>query len=782
MIWRLHSARTMVAPLAWTFWFAVMLGLRALSFGAAGLPGVERLAASVPFAVMNTIVLAIVLHLVARFPIVGDRARYHLAVHALGAACLAVAGVALDRAVRVVFPVPPVLSWPVSVLLAMLNYALLAGAVHALEYARRYRRGELRDLQLRARLAATEHQRAMAELRALKAELNPHMLGNALHSVGTLLTDDPNAAQRILHQLTDLMHGALARVGHEEVSLGEELAALEPFLAIERTRLGGALTVEWDIDAEALAVRVPSMLLQPLIENAVAHGVAPNGGGRLTISARIVREAQDWMEIDVADDGVGLAAGASGLWRVGMALGVGMSHSRARLRELHGPEARIALVSNPDGRGACSRIRFPLAVRGAEWEGSPHPDGVGLSPTLHDGAADGATAPSSPRPASSRWRRLLPLAGFLLAAALLGRIARDVPLADGRYPSLVGATKEGLATAAIWTAILSIAIWAARRYPLGVGRMRRHLAEQAMVMIAVVLITVAGKGLVTIVLGYPGPAFGGSRMLLGFGSYVAFYLLISGVVHAVEFAARLRDAEAARLRLHVDLQEASRRRAEAALRALKTELNPQLYVSAFTTISSLLERDPVAAVRLITHLGDLVRDAVARTATLEVSLEEELASLTPFLAIERARAGGELLVEWEVAPDLMDARVPHLILPPLMQSTLWPEPQSAGRSAITVAASRHGERLELTVHRRLLPDSERAASEEVQRDVAGPSPANSSTPHAALTNTRERLAELYGDDAEVALDAASGGGVVARVWLPFMEVDESPLFRMRPRV
>jgi signal transduction histidine kinase len=218
----------------------------------------------------------------------------------------------------------------------------MVGAAHALEYGRSLREREVKASQLEARLSK-------AQLEVLRSELQPHFFFNALHSISTLMHRNVEAADEMLTQLADLLRLSLERRSVQEVPLREELALLEHYLKIMRIRFGDRLSISVDADPRLLDVRVPLFILQPLVENALQHGIAKRAGaGGVAIEARPVDAS---VEIVVRDDGPGLSSPA-------VREGIGLSNCRLRLEQLYGPAGTLA-ISNQPGRGTQVTIRLP---------------------------------------------------------------------------------------------------------------------------------------------------------------------------------------------------------------------------------------------------------------------------------------------------------------------------------------------------------------------------------------------------------------------------------------
>ncbi|HEY9429478.1 MAG TPA: histidine kinase [Gemmatimonadaceae bacterium] len=184
-------------------------------------------------------------------------------------------------------------------------------------------------LQARAR-ERLEARLARAQLEALELQLHPHFLFNTLNAITALIAQEPRSAQRIVAGLSELLRFSLGRAGEQEVTLERELDLLGRYIEIQEVRFPDRLRVEVDVGPDVMVALVPSMILQPLVENAIRHGIAPRAaGGRVDV--RAVREGET-LRLTVRDDGLGAAAKPSGEARSG----VGLANTRARLQHLYG--------------------------------------------------------------------------------------------------------------------------------------------------------------------------------------------------------------------------------------------------------------------------------------------------------------------------------------------------------------------------------------------------------------------------------------------------------------
>jgi signal transduction histidine kinase len=235
----------------------------------------------------------------------------------------------------------------------LMTYLFLIGVAFALAYRRESEARAVNAAHLETRLVE-------AQLQSLQRQLHPHFLFNTLNTISGLIRTDPDAADGMIDRLGDLLRMTLHKSGIQEVPLKEELDVLQKYVEIEQTRFGSRLHVEMDVQPEVLDAQVPSLVLQPLVENAIRHGIAPNARpGWIAVHASRDREE---LLLQIRDSGDGLPPDRL------MALnrGVGLDNTRARLEHLY-PGRYQFTFSNLE-RGFCVTIRIPFRETPSEIE------------------------------------------------------------------------------------------------------------------------------------------------------------------------------------------------------------------------------------------------------------------------------------------------------------------------------------------------------------------------------------------------------------------------------
>lgn len=238
--------------------------------------------------------------------------------------------------------------WTVSLIPGVIFYWLILAINLAFDYQRRYRAETLKASELHARLAE-------AQLAALRMQLHPHFLFNALHSITALvLKKDDRTAVRMINRLSDLLRRTLENSEAQQIPLKREIEFLRLYLEIEQTRFADRLTVEMRIEPETLDAQVPNLILQPLVENAVRHGFAASStASRIEICAA---RCDGNLRLEVRDDGCGLPAG----WDESVT-GIGIKNTRDRLMQLYGAQHDFRLCNNKNG-GVTATIRLPYQL------------------------------------------------------------------------------------------------------------------------------------------------------------------------------------------------------------------------------------------------------------------------------------------------------------------------------------------------------------------------------------------------------------------------------------
>jgi two-component system LytT family sensor kinase len=241
-------------------------------------------------------------------------------------------------------------------------YMLIGLVGYAFSYYRRYREGELRSVRLEAQLS-------QAQLQALKMQLHPHFLFNTLHSISALLHHQPEAARTMITRLGDFLRLTLENSGTQEVTLKKEMEFLRCYLEIERVRFQDRLMTRVNVSPPALDARVPNLILQPIVENAIRHGIAPRATpGLIEILAKPQNGS---LRIQIRDNGPGLPTDRNS--EALFTKGLGLANTERRLERLYGADHRFDLTNDPQG-GLVVTLEIPFrnGAKNGSSNGSDH--------------------------------------------------------------------------------------------------------------------------------------------------------------------------------------------------------------------------------------------------------------------------------------------------------------------------------------------------------------------------------------------------------------------------
>ena len=223
---------------------------------------------------------------------------------------------------------------------------LIVIAVHTLLYYQSFRASELAQSSLKAQLA-------QAQLRALKMQLHPHFLFNTLHSISSLVLEDPPKANSMIARLGDFLRLTIDNSDQQLVTLKEETEFLRCYLDIEQVRFGDRLTVTFELEPQTLSAQVPHLILQPVVENAIQHAIAPRSTrGHINIEAKRLNSL---LRVAISDNGPGISSNANLPWKQG----VGLTNVRTRLQQIYGPDFRFELM-NTNGGGLTAVMEIPF--------------------------------------------------------------------------------------------------------------------------------------------------------------------------------------------------------------------------------------------------------------------------------------------------------------------------------------------------------------------------------------------------------------------------------------
>ncbi len=570
-----------------------------------------------------------------------------------------------------------------------------------------------RYLDRTLRTHVLETQLARAQLHFLELQLQPHFLFNSLNAIQELAHEAPNAAERMLRRLHALLSRSLERSGQDEHTLGEELAALEPYLDIQRTRFEW-LAVGLHIDADTRPAMVPHLILQPLVENAIRHGLAVRQGpGHIEVFAE--RRA-DRLVMQVRDDGVGLSTET-----VPGRSGIGLRNASDRLRQLYGHDHRFELRQREHG-GVVVEIDIPFRVQseGApapSWTESPRSREVMPEVTVEEVsswrtgefAAAVLPTPAASRPAlgMDRPRHVVhadPAREMRASEPLIAAVEREhesfTPLLTLRTWLLLVALWLG--TAGLWTIQMHGFIWLtsdmtgwrwdivrlqfagamywtaaslgilalARRYRLYGRRAVPHLVIHFGAAVAIsfgFLWTLQAIGLST------APILDAFNINPLTGNFFLYFGLLAWS-HSRDFAAWYRARELTSALLTSEI-------ARSRFQALCVQVRPQFVLGTLDLLARLVHVDVPRADRLIARLADVLRLTLDTASLHSTTLQEELDLVTASVEAHRLGIRPGVTLEVDVPEEALHTPVPSRLLTTLVDDLLAGEPDGAKGAA-----------------------------------------------------------------------------------------------------
>jgi two-component system sensor histidine kinase AlgZ len=505
-----------------------------------------------------------------------------------------------------------------------------------------------------------ERQLAAAQLAYLELQLRPHFLFNALGAIAELAHEAPAAATRMLHNVIALLRSAVGAEPRGLVSLREELEMLAPYLEIQRLRFEDWLVLEVDVDEAAEEARIPAFTLQPLVENAVHHGLTRRSErGRIVIRAR---SAEGRLRISVLDNGVGLTARPRG-----ERVGIGLSNLRARLEAVYAGEASLELGAEA-GAGAAVHLDVPLRTNSATT-GWPE-DGAATDPaepgfgTSSDEATERAESPML------QWAHRHPVVGAMAAWTVVAvlRIQHSFAylLARERFTpeAIRDAVRYDLAVAGLWLAATPLLLWCIRRVPVRRHRLAVRLAFHAAVAFALgFALTVASRQMI-----------GEARVPLASQAFSQLYVwnvsvyavaLLFAHLRAVREWIRERAGSAERLKKELQ---------HARLRQAMLELRPAVLVDALERVASRIAVHPREAEESLAHIGDFLRASLDLARERLVPLRAEASAVQAYAQVLAIGSEPPLRLQLSVPLRLLDRAVPNGVLRAALDAVIGESP------------------------------------------------------------------------------------------------------------
>lgn len=594
----------------------------------------------------------------------------------------------------------------------ILTYAMVVAAAWALGLHRQYRDRTVRTHMLEVQLAR-------AQLQFLGLQLQPHFLFNCLNAISELAHEAPVAAERMLRQLHTLLRLSLERAGQDEVTLDEELASLDPYFDIQRARFSEWLTVHLEVEPGARLALVPHLILQPLVENAIRHGLAVRSApGSVGVRAWVTDSR---LHLEVLDNGVGLSP-----TRTSFRPGIGLKNAKSRLTQLYGDDHRFELRSGQDG-GTVVALEIPYRSRAlladqpppdwsatGEWSMMP-PQRLWSTPAAGTPAAGQSAAAAV---AQSRWNGFEASEIFGSGPPSLARTAsvtegaergsdlavdaalgappalkpgRESPRLSGRgwlaiagvwagsavlwslqvyyFAVTRGTPEEGeqiqyflthLVSAAAWALFTPLVLFLARRFRIG----RRDWPSR--ILLHAVLAVVVATAHVAIVRATGLMGDFGLFSSLSFNQISGNVFIYSALLawsHGRDFYAWYRERDVSAVRLEAAI-------ARSRYQTLCVQLRPQFLLGTIELLARLVHEDVNRTERLIARLADVLRLTLDAAGERETSLRRELELVRAYVDVHDLGVRPGTALTLRVAPETLSVRLPNRLLRTLIDDLL----------------------------------------------------------------------------------------------------------------
>ena len=564
-------------------------------------------------------------------------------------------------------------------------------------WASRLLDARLRFVERKRRTHALEAQLLEAQMEALELQLRPHFLFNVLSTIAELAHEAPRVAADMLRNLVSLLEASVARRGVGLVSLDDEMRTLGSYLVIQRLRFADWLGIDVDVADDARSALVPRFVLQPLVENAVHHGLRDRTApGRIAIRAHTDGER---LRLSVEDDGAGSPAAADPGRK-----GLGLANVRARLASLYGSDASIDLGRASD-RGTAAVVDIPLwtAASAAAEERSP---------------AGGAVQEEEvEEPSPSRllqWAADHPMRAALLAWSILAALRIQQSFAylwlRDRYThaAFLEGIRHDVAGAVIWLALTPAVLALASLVPLGRRRLVAGLSALSAAGVVVAFAHTAATHVLT----------GGGFPIVSM-PYAQVYAWDFAVYAILVILAHFRDVEGWILERDTAADLLRRDLQEARFRSMVLEVRPQVLIDALRRLVDIVATDARRAEKILADVGDFLRVSLDAIGEHDVPLAVEDAATRAYAGVLRVAVAPGLDLRLSIPPALTDERVPNGILRALVDAILGERIEGRVEVEVTVVPDGGGVLLSATSSRASSSVVGRATAARRLREYAG---------------------------------------------------------------